>query len=143
MPANGGLVLEVSLQIGRHVAASRRNRDRFTGKAFCINSHADDSAPRIWYAPNEVIRFGMGSTRIVRRWGRLGRRVIVKELRNAFGLDRHAQWAWAVDGDLKVRERPDLRCVFCGTTEHVIPHRGKGLCVDCVHEVCALVSGGS
>ncbi len=37
---------------------------------------------------------------------------------------------------------PELACVFCGTRRHVIPHRGKGICVDCVREIREMVSGG-
>lgn len=34
-------------------------------------------------------------------------------------------------------------CVFCGATRHVIPHRGKGICVECVAEIRRLVSPGA
>ena len=88
-----------------------------------------------------MIRLPARSTGIVRRIDRLGRVVIPKELRDAFGLDRHAQLVFAVDGDAMVLERSDLTCVFCGAREHVMPHRGKGICVDCVREVRDLASG--
>lgn len=80
------------------------------------------------------------STGIVRRLDSLGRVVIPKDLRDAFGLSRNAQLAVAVDGDAVVLERTDVTCVFCGAAEHVIPHRGKGICVDCVREVRDLAS---
>jgi|GEM_PF-5640553 len=35
---------------------------------------------------------------------------------------------------------PARACVFCGATRHVIPHRGKGICVDCVAEIRRIVS---
>ena len=68
--------------------------------------------------------------------------MIPKELRNAFGLDRDTRLAFAVDGDAMIRERPELTCVFCGTGEHVTPHCGRGICVECVREVRELASGG-
>ena len=82
------------------------------------------------------------STGIVCWLDRLGRIVIPKEVRDAFGIGRDAQVAFAVDGDAVVVQFPERVCVFCGTSEHVIAHRGKGICVDCVREVRALVSGG-
>ena len=82
------------------------------------------------------------STGIVRRIDRLGRIVIPKEVRDAFGLGRDAQLAFAVDGEAMVLQAPELVCVFCGATEHVIAHRGRGICVDCVCEVREIGSGG-
>ena len=82
------------------------------------------------------------STGIVRRLDQLGRIVIPKEVRDAFGIGRDAHLAFAVDGDAVVMQCPELVCVFCGTSGHLIPHRGKGISVDCVREVRALVSGG-
>ena len=38
------------------------------------------------------------------------------------------------------QSRPALVCVFCGARRHVIPHRGKGICVDCVGEIRRIVS---
>ncbi len=83
---------------------------------------------------------GTRATSLARRIERLGR--VAKDLRDAFGLDRDAQPALAVDGDAVVLGRTDLACVFCGSTEHVMRFRGKGICVDCVTEVRNLVSAG-
>jgi transcriptional pleiotropic regulator of transition state genes len=80
------------------------------------------------------------STGIVRRLDRLGRIVIPKEVRDAFRIGRDAQLAFAVDGDAVVLQLPELTCLFCGTAEHVIPHRGKGICVECAREVRELAS---
>jgi|ACXJ01.1.fsa_nt_gi hypothetical protein len=73
---------------------------------------------------------------------RLGRMVVPKEVRDSLRLGRNAQLAFAADGDPAVLGNPDLKCVFCGTREHVLVHRGQGICVDCVREVRELVSGG-
>jgi transcriptional pleiotropic regulator of transition state genes len=82
------------------------------------------------------------STGIVRRLDRLGRIVIPKELRDTLALERHTQLAFAVDGDAMVLQRRELCCVFCGAGEHVIPHRGKGICVECIREVREMGSDG-
>lgn len=41
----------------------------------------------------------------------------------------------ALAGDAARFAGPERVCVFCGATEHVIPFRGRGICVDCVREV--------
>ncbi len=77
---------------------------------------------------------------ISRRLDRLGRLVVPPGVRDA--LRRGLQPAvvpLAMGGPQPERE-PPLRCVFCGTAQHVIPVHHKGICVDCVREVVALVS---
>ena len=85
---------------------------------------------------------GRRAPRIVEGLDQLGRIAIPQGLRDAFRLDRQPQPAFAGDGDLRPADHPDLACVFCGTTRHVIPHRGKGICVDCVRDIRDLVSRG-
>ncbi len=45
----------------------------------------------------------------------------------------------AADGPRPEAVEP-LRCAFCGTAIHVIPFHRKGICVECVREVAAMVS---
>lgn len=85
---------------------------------------------------------GLHSTGIVRRIDHLGRVVIPKEVRDAFGLGRDAELAIAVDGETVVLERPNVTCTFCGSHEHVIAFHGKAICVECIRQVRELASGG-
>lgn len=48
-------------------------------------------------------------------------------VRDAFRMGRDARLP--VDSDAIVLERPDLVCVSCGPEEHVLAHRGRGICV--------------
>lgn len=61
-------------------------------------------------------------------------------LRRTLAPEAHPALA-GLDGELPPAE-PPLACVFCGTHRHVIPHRGKGICVECVAEIRRLVSPG-
>ncbi len=78
-------------------------------------------------------------TGIMRHLDELGRIVLPPEVRDAFRPRRDQEFAFAGDGESP--PRPRVPCVFCGATTHVIRHRGKGICVDCVREIRQLVSG--
>ena len=76
------------------------------------------------------------STGIVRRIDSLGRIVMPKGMRDAFRIGPDVHVSFAVCGDAVVMEVPEAVCVFCGTTEHVIAHRGKGICASTASVRC-------
>lgn len=98
--------------------------------------------PQIAAYGKGVVTVALHSTGIVRRIDRLGRVVIPKEVRDAFGIGRDAELAFAVDGESVVLAPQTHVCTFCGSRDHVIPFHGKGICVECVQEVREIGSAG-
>lgn len=78
------------------------------------------------------------------RLGRWARIRLPQGLRDALTLGRGLEPALAgLAGEgAPDPDRPPLACVFCGARTHVMRHRGKGICVDCVREIREMVSGG-
>lgn len=72
----------------------------------------------------------MRATGIVRRIDRLGRVVIPKEVRKAFGIGSGVPVAIDVDGDRLVLSRHQPGCVFCGAAA-TLEHAGRGVCAAC------------
>lgn len=74
---------------------------------------------------------------ITRRIDDLGRIVLPVELRRRFALrpGDALSVALTASGDGVVLRPLDHRCVFCGATDDLAPHRGKQVCGPCAAEV--------
>ncbi|MDP4158182.1 MAG: AbrB/MazE/SpoVT family DNA-binding domain-containing protein [Bacillota bacterium] len=74
------------------------------------------------------------STGLVRRIDDLGRVVIPMEIRKSFGIEDKDPMEIFTDenGEITLRKY-EPGCSFCGNTEHLLQHKGKMVCVDCVN----------
>jgi transcriptional pleiotropic regulator of transition state genes len=75
----------------------------------------------------------MKSTGIVRKVDELGRIVIPVELRRTLGIEEKDSIEIFVDNDRIVlrKYQPTCECIFCGSDENVIIHKGKTICKHC------------
>lgn len=72
---------------------------------------------------------------MVRKIDDLGRIVVPAETRRLFNISEGDELAISVEQDAIVLRRLQAVCVFCGGTEEVTPHRGRGLCRSCRSEL--------
>lgn len=78
----------------------------------------------------------MRSTGIVRPVDQAGRLVLPKELRRVFGLlEETAAVEIFVDGETIVLRKYNPACVFCGSFDEVIEHKGRKVCRGCINEL--------
>jgi transcriptional pleiotropic regulator of transition state genes len=68
---------------------------------------------------------------IARKIDDLGRIVIPAETRRLFNIREGDQLTIAIEGANIVLRKLENTCVFCGTTDHVISFKGKGVCLTC------------
>lgn len=83
----------------------------------------------------------MKSTGMIRSIDSLGRFVLPKELRTAFGITPDTPMEIFTDGDtiLLRRYRPDGCCDLCGdVTADNVTYRGKHICAACRRELSRL-----
>ena len=76
----------------------------------------------------------MKSTGIVRRVDELGRVVITIELRRTLEIEEKDGLEIFVDNDRIILRKyePACSCVFCGSGDDVISHKGKMVCKECI-----------
>ncbi len=74
-------------------------------------------------------------TGIVRKIDDLGRIVIPAETRRLFNINDGDELAVSVEEDAIVIRKLAATCVFCGATDDVTAHRGRGVCGDCREEL--------
>ena len=78
----------------------------------------------------------MKATGIVRRVDELGRLVIPKELRKAYGLDTDTPVEIFTDNDSIILKKyePAVSCVFCGEdhSDALLSFKGKVICKGCL-----------
>ncbi len=68
---------------------------------------------------------------IARKIDDLGRIVIPAETRRMFNIREGDQISIAIENGGIVLRKVESTCVFCGTEEHVLAFKGKGLCLTC------------
>ena len=74
-------------------------------------------------------------TGIVRKIDDLGRIVVPAETRRLFNIREGDPLAISVEGDAILIRKLEATCTFCGSTENVRSHRGKGICDRCRREL--------
>ena len=76
----------------------------------------------------------MKSTGIVRKTDQLGRIVIPVEVRKTFDIQEADSLEIYVDNDRIILRKyePACSCVFCGSGDDVISHKGKMVCKECI-----------
>ena len=74
-------------------------------------------------------------TVIVRKIDDLGRIVVPAETRRLFNINEGDELGISVQDDAIVLRKIEATCVFCSSTEHVMPFKGRGICQTCRSEV--------
>lgn len=78
----------------------------------------------------------MKSLGILRRVDELGRIVLPKELRDIFDINAGDSIEIYTDRDNTiVLKKYQFKCIFCGSNEDLIEHKGKLICQDCIDEI--------
>ena len=77
----------------------------------------------------------MKSTGIVRRIDGLGRVVLPIELRRVFDLDIGDSVEIYTEEDKIILRKFQRSCVFCGSSEDLVEHKGKTICSKCLEEL--------
>ncbi|MFD3260858.1 AbrB/MazE/SpoVT family DNA-binding domain-containing protein [Paenibacillus lentus] len=63
-------------------------------------------------------------------------------LRRAYGLSAGEKFSVSVDGEGSiVLKRIEGNCLFCGADKHLIRHRGRFVCVQCIRDMVQMVEG--
>ena len=75
---------------------------------------------------------------IVRKVDHLGRVVIPSTIRRSLGIGEGDELEVTVEGDRVVLARPDDRCTFCGSDQHLSTFRRKAVCWSCAAALRAL-----
>jgi transcriptional pleiotropic regulator of transition state genes len=78
----------------------------------------------------QAVNIGM-----VRKIDDLGRIVVPAETRRLFNIHEGDELAISVEKDAIVIRKLEAVCVFCGSTEDVGSHRGRGVCGRCRSEL--------
>jgi transcriptional pleiotropic regulator of transition state genes len=68
---------------------------------------------------------------IARKIDDLGRIVIPAETRRLFNIREGDQLSISIEGSAIVLQKLENTCIFCGSTDSVVPFHGKGLCSSC------------
>jgi len=74
----------------------------------------------------------MRDTGIVRRVDELGRLVVPKELRRTMGIEEKDPMEIFTDGESIVIKKYVPGCLFCGSLEELVEHKGKFICPACI-----------
>lgn len=78
----------------------------------------------------------MRSLGILRKIDELGRIVLPKELRDIFDIHPGDSIEIYTDRDNAiVLKKYQYKCVFCGSSEDLLEHRGKLICKDCIDDI--------
>ena len=77
----------------------------------------------------------MKATGIVRQMDSLGRIVLPIELRRTLGIAQKDSLEIYVNGEEIVLKKVQPVCVFCGSSEDVVPYRDKLVCKSCLEEL--------
>ena len=70
-------------------------------------------------------------TGISRKIDDLGRIVIPAETRRLLGIREGDALSFHVEGDAVIIRKVTSVCVFCGSGEHVLDFKGRGVCTSC------------
>lgn len=77
----------------------------------------------------------MKSTGIVRKVDELGRIVLPIELRRTLGIAEKDSLEIYVDEDSIILRKYAPACIFCGSADNIVQHKGKNVCGACVKEI--------
>ena len=77
----------------------------------------------------------MTSTGIIRKVDDLGRIVLPIELRRMLDIAERDELEIFMEGDRIVLQKYEPSCIFCGSSEGLVTHRGKNVCQDCVKAI--------
>ena len=77
----------------------------------------------------------MNHSGIVRNIDELGRFVIPKELRTAFGIQNGDPIEISADGDEIILKKHYPYCIFCGNQDDVSVFNGKKICAECLEKI--------
>ena len=72
---------------------------------------------------------------IARKIDDLGRVVIPAETRRLFHINEGDTLLIGVEDDAIIVRKLEATCTFCGSTEDVVPFKGKGICAVCRSEL--------
>jgi transcriptional pleiotropic regulator of transition state genes len=71
------------------------------------------------------------NTVMVRKIDDLGRIVIPAETRRLLNINEGDELEIGVEDETIVIRKLEASCVFCGSTDHVSPFKGRGVCATC------------
>lgn len=74
----------------------------------------------------------MKSTGIIRKVDDLGRIVLPIELRRTLDIAERDELEIYMENDQIILQKYEPACIFCGSAQGLISHRGKNVCQDCV-----------
>lgn len=79
----------------------------------------------------------MKATGVVRKIDELGRVVIPKEIRSAYGMNVGNPVEFYTDNNyiIVAKYQPACSCVFCNESADVMNFKGKNICSSCLVEV--------
>lgn len=77
----------------------------------------------------------MKATGIVRKVDELGRIVLPIELRRTLDIEERDALEIYLDGDKIVLQKYEPACLFCGSDQGLMNHRGKNVCCACIREI--------
>jgi len=72
---------------------------------------------------------------IARKVDDLGRVVIPAEMRRLLHINEGDTLLIGVEDDAVIVRKLEATCTFCGSTEDVVPFKGKGICAVCRSEL--------
>jgi len=77
----------------------------------------------------------MKQTGVVRKVDELGRIVLPKELRKVFDIKEKDALEIYTDDNKIILKKYEPFCVFCGSSDDLISHRGKNICKKCASSI--------
>ena len=80
----------------------------------------------------------MKSTGIVRKVDELGRIVLPIELRRVLDIAERDELEIFMENDRIILQKYAPNCVFCGSAEGLVHHKGKNICHKCQKELSHL-----
>ncbi len=72
---------------------------------------------------------------IIREVDKLGRVTLPAQFRQALDIRVNDPLSITLENDAIALRKAVPTCVFCGTTDNVMPFKGRILCVDCLREL--------
>ena len=74
----------------------------------------------------------MKSTGIVRKVDELGRIVLPIELRRVLDIAERDELEIYMENERIILKKYAPNCVFCGSSENMVNHKGKNICRECL-----------
>ncbi len=77
----------------------------------------------------------MKATGIIRKVDELGRIVLPIELRRTLDIAERDELEIYMDNDRIVLQKYEPTCIFCGSSQGLVMHRGKNICHECAEKI--------